>query len=252
VLTGSGAFFDDDGTRAGHDVYRGSGGTFDHLYYTGRPSGVRVDLRPGRTSEDRITGIRSVTGGRGDDILIGDDGTNSLEGGDGRDTLRGLAGDDYLDTGRNGHRGSENADGGPGDDEIHGGAEPARLRCGAGVDKVTAEQANVVEPDCELVASAAWPTATLRSTLPAADSAFLLSIPFCEQCSADTWRARAHGHVVATVSARRQPAELLLNAVGRRLLRRHQALTVQIERRYLIPPASDIAVSGFTIHLRPA
>lgn len=245
VLTGSGPFFDDDGATPGQDVYRGSGDEFGHLYYASRANGVRVDLRPGGRSEDRISGIRHVTGGSGDDVLIGDDGPNGLDGGGGRDRLRGLDGDDYLFTAGNRRGGPDMIDAGPGDDEIEAGSGSGRLRCGPGEDSVWAEQGDIVKRDCEWVNKA-----RLSATLPYAGAAFLRSIPFCEQCSADRWQAKARGRIVATVAARARQAQLRLNAAGRRLLRRHRQLTLQIERRFVIPPPSDTAVSGFTIRVR--
>jgi hypothetical protein len=250
VLTGSGPFFDDDGATPGHDVYRGSGGEFEHLYYTGRADGVRVDLRPGRRSEDRISGIRDVTGGSGDDVLIGDDEPDGLDGAGGRDRLRGLGGDDVLSTGRNVRGGPDVVDAGPGDDEIEAGSGSGRLRCGPGEDSVSAGRGDVLTSDCDWVASGPGDKVRLRGTLPYAGAAFLRSIPFCEQCSADRWRAKARGRTVATVAARTRPARLRLNAAGRRLLRRDRTLTLNIERRFVIPPPPDTAVSGFTISVR--
>jgi RTX calcium-binding nonapeptide repeat (4 copies) len=262
VLTGSGEFFDDDGRTPGHDVYRGIGGpdAVNVLSYRGRAKRVRVDLRPGRRSEDRISGMFSIRGGSGDDVLIGDNGPNVIDGAGGHDRLVGLGGNDSIYTGFTsrgqrgggdaGRTGRDEVDAGPGNDEIVGGSGPARLRCGPGEDSVSAERQQVVEPDCELIGSAAWPAARLRSTLYNPAAAFLRAIAFCEDCSADRWRAKTHGSIVASTSARTQPAELRLSSVGRRLLRRHRRLTLQIERRFVLPPSTKTVVSGFTIQLQ--
>ena len=62
-----------------------------------------------------ISGIENVTGGAGDDTLIGDSQANVLIGGPGHDTLRGAAGDDALIA--TALAGAE-VDGGPGVDAL--------------------------------------------------------------------------------------------------------------------------------------
>ncbi len=76
---------DDDGKVAAKDVYRGGGQTV--LTYENRRTSVRVDLRRGRSSEDRITGVRVVRGTPSNDVLIGDDRANELVGGGGHDRI---------------------------------------------------------------------------------------------------------------------------------------------------------------------
>jgi hypothetical protein len=93
-----------------------------------------------------ILHIRNVTGGSGEDMLIGDGadnlllgngGNDSLNGGDGNDLLLGGAGDDVLIGGNGrdlllGGQGADALDGGAGDDVLMGGttdhdANPAAL-----------------------------------------------------------------------------------------------------------------------------
>ena len=87
----------------GADVYLGGDGE-DSIDYASRSRPVHVDLADdqpdGASGEnDRLTAIENVRGGRGDDVLAGDDGPNRLSGSDGRDQLIGRAGNDQLDTG---------------------------------------------------------------------------------------------------------------------------------------------------------
>jgi Ca2+-binding RTX toxin-like protein len=245
VLTGSGVFHDADGDRPGRDIYRGTG-IFDVLYYTDREEGVRVDLRAGHRSEDRISGVREVHGSPGDDVLIGDDSSNGLYGGEGRDSLIGLGGDDTLHLGDDRrHGGPDSADGGPGNDEITGGRDAARILCGRGEDEVSAMPVNRVAGDCELAAGAA-----LHTRLSTTGTAILRALPSCTDCSTDEWTAKARGHVVAVASARIQPAHLRLNATGRRLLRRHRQLILKIERRIALTSQPERLVGGFTVRVR--
>lgn len=59
-----------------------------------------VDVRIGGLREDRLRNIESITGGVGNDVLIGDRLVNTLLGGDGDDTLDGGFGADRLVGGR--------------------------------------------------------------------------------------------------------------------------------------------------------
>jgi Ca2+-binding RTX toxin-like protein len=102
------------GTGAGNDVFTGGSGT-DLADYSGRTSGVVVtaegtanDGGPGELDNVKVD-VENVTGGSGDDALIGGTAANALSGGAGDDTLDGDAANDVLD-------------GGPGDDELTGGA----------------------------------------------------------------------------------------------------------------------------------
>ena len=113
------------------------------LSYRGRADGVRVDLRPGRHSEDRISGIPSITGGDGDDVLIGDDGPNSTTAARGATgcsesaaTISSRPGTRAwtLSVPRSARRSSM---AGPATTTCASNAGPARLRCGAGEDSAS-------------------------------------------------------------------------------------------------------------------
>jgi Ca2+-binding RTX toxin-like protein len=195
--------------------------------------------------------MQAVTGGRGDDVIIGDDNANHLDGAEGRDRLVGLGGDDILSNTYVWRRsGDDVLDAGPGNDQLNGAASASQLRCGPGEDSVSASVGNLVGRDCELVGSDSWPKTRLRATVSNATTVFLGSLPYCQDCSSDRWRVEARGRVVASVSARTQPADLRLNATGRRLLRRYRALTLRVERRFVLPPRTTRSMSGFTTTIR--
>jgi hypothetical protein len=171
----------------GNDVIDGGGGE-DTVLYNGRTAGVRVDLADSRGvygspgERDRVMDVEHVTGGDGDDVLLGNMYRNRIEGGpgddrivgrDGWDRLSGGDGDDVLD----GRAGSDDLDGGPGRDTLRGGIGdddlvaggngdsldggrghdsffPGRaraLRCGSGRDVVARPAGALLGPDCETV-----------------------------------------------------------------------------------------------------
>jgi hypothetical protein len=79
---------------------QGGAGT-DTLDYSAYTTGVLVDLLTGKATgaAGGISGFENVTGGSGNDILVGDAGNNVLKGGAGRDLLIGGLGADTLDGG---------------------------------------------------------------------------------------------------------------------------------------------------------
>lgn len=91
----------------GSDVLDGGPGLDDETDYSDKTATVFVALDGARDSiayvggvaEDTLRNIEHVTGGAGDDVLIGDDGANRLRGGSGNDVLRGGIGSDVLDGG---------------------------------------------------------------------------------------------------------------------------------------------------------
>jgi len=101
---------------------------------------------------DRLSGIENVSGGAGDDRLIGDarsnhfdgsGGDDFLAGGAGRDNLSGGRGDDRLDGGEGldslyGERGSDRLFGRSGADYLDGGRGIDAVSCGRGVDALVA------------------------------------------------------------------------------------------------------------------
>jgi Ca2+-binding RTX toxin-like protein len=73
------------------------GGGVDTLDYSAYTTGVNVNLGTGAaTATGGVANIANVTGGKGDDVLIGDAGPNVLRGTSGVDILRGAGGDDTL------------------------------------------------------------------------------------------------------------------------------------------------------------
>ncbi|WP_304466148.1 M10 family metallopeptidase C-terminal domain-containing protein [Rhodovulum sp. 12E13] len=110
-------------------------GGIDWIDLSGDPSGVRLDLAPGATSD--ILGLRgnltiapgsvieNARTGSGADRVTGNGASNIIEGGAGSDTLSGGAGNDTL----NGGAGDDVLEGGPGTDILIGGpgADVARF-----------------------------------------------------------------------------------------------------------------------------
>jgi Ca2+-binding RTX toxin-like protein len=101
LLSGAGddvfSFAAEDITLAdGAGSFDGGGGV-NMLDYSGLSSSVYVDLNEGIAAGlSEISNIQNISGGTGDDILIGDSGNNILIGNSGNDDLSGLAGDDIY------------------------------------------------------------------------------------------------------------------------------------------------------------
>jgi Ca2+-binding RTX toxin-like protein len=225
VLTGPGPFADEDGATPAHDVYAGTGGST--LSYWTRATGVVVDLRAGRAGEDTVSGVSSIDGGNGDDVLIGDDGPNTLNGGRGLDRIKGLGGNDTLQPGTSSGRGKERVDGGPGSDTILGSGRSI-VRCGPDADEAYGSMRTYIAADCETV-DVDPGKARLVADLASENVAFLtLRRCFCET---HTFRAFVGRTVVARARGKKFGVRLRLNADGRRLLRRTGRLDVTIATR---------------------
>jgi Ca2+-binding RTX toxin-like protein len=125
----------DEGPVAGDDFAGGPGA--DTLAYTGATGPVEIDLATGAAggaaANDSFAGIDNVEGGRGDDVLAGDDQPNKLAGGTGRVVIDGRGGADELDGGSL----SDSIDGGDGGDRIEGAGGTDDLRGGAGDDLIS-------------------------------------------------------------------------------------------------------------------
>ncbi len=108
----------------------GVGGT-DRLDYSAYTTAVAVDLT-GHTATGmgKVLNVEDITGGQGDDTLIGDAGDNLLDGGPGDDTLLGMGGNNIL----LGGTGNDQLQGGNGRDILIGGAGADILTGGAGED----------------------------------------------------------------------------------------------------------------------
>jgi len=142
----------------GHDtLVGGPEGAFAAL--DDHRAALRADLRTQRMSggdpgsEDTLRGITSVSGGQGDDVLIGDAGPNGLDGSAGADTLHGGDGDDALQGGL----GADLLVGGDGDDRLTGPVSGPtervhdRFDCGAGRDDVIGQSGDTVAISCDRV-----------------------------------------------------------------------------------------------------
>ena len=87
---------------AGSDLMYGGIGVNDTVDYAGNQNAVTVNLATGKVtgfgdaSGDTIAGFENVTGGIGNDFLIGSGAVNILDGAQGNDTLRGGGGTDDL------------------------------------------------------------------------------------------------------------------------------------------------------------
>ena len=146
----------------GADVICGGAGT-DTVTYASHQVAVTADLSGSAgddgSSEDGPAGARdsigadveSLTGGHGDDVLVGSSVGNVLSGGPGDDVLRGQEGNDQLTggTGEDALSGGDGSDslagsssddvlvGGEGNDSLDGGLDGDSLKGGPGVDTVT-------------------------------------------------------------------------------------------------------------------
>jgi hypothetical protein len=108
----------------GPDVLKGRGAG-DVAQYAERDDDLEVTLGDGQRNDggpqdgalrDRLKGFEYVTGGNGDDLLVGNGKENGLFGQDGKDMVKGMAGSDDL----GGGDGRDVARGGPGGDLFSG------------------------------------------------------------------------------------------------------------------------------------
>ena len=152
--------------RGGADLLSGEAGR-DRVTYAGRTAPVTVDLTTTTTDREGEAGehdtvasdVERVTGGAGNDRIVGNTDANQLDGGpgddtidgrDGNDALAGSTGDDTLDGGPGndtvaggdgndalaGSSGDDTLDGGPGNDAVDGGAGNDHLTGGSGADNI--------------------------------------------------------------------------------------------------------------------
>lgn len=110
---------------------------------------LRIDLREREDTATIDVPFRAtVLGGSGADTLTTGAGPDILDGGEGNDVLAGRGGNDRL----TGGLGADRLDGGDGDDELlvrDGQADV--VVCGAGSDRVQADQLDELAADCEAV-----------------------------------------------------------------------------------------------------
>lgn len=122
------------------------------LDYGSRRRRVTVDLQAGVAGaageRDTLSGISSVVGGNGPDIMLGTDGFDFFRGGAGADRLEGRGSRDLL----YGQKGADRVFGGAGDDHMSEDSDNARdiQSCGRGEDWVTSsDKRDRLRPSCE-------------------------------------------------------------------------------------------------------
>ncbi|MEA2497354.1 MAG: hypothetical protein QOJ29_5265 [Thermoleophilaceae bacterium] len=137
-------------TGDGDDILRGEDGS-DSL-----SSGEGNDTLIGADGNDALAGggaDDSLQSGAGDDDLAGGEGNDTLTASSGNDKLVGGPGNDRLEAGK----GADALDGGEGNDALQTaegeftGTREKRIRCGAGVDALTAGPADSFVSDCERI-----------------------------------------------------------------------------------------------------
>ena len=121
---------------AGADIIFGGDGN-DAALYTTSSQQIVADLAAGYASGsdigfDRLFAVEGVTGGGGNDILVGTAGINAILGGGGADYIEGRDGNDSL----SGDAGDDTVLGGVGNDIVLGGAGTDFLYGGTGRDTV--------------------------------------------------------------------------------------------------------------------
>jgi Ca2+-binding RTX toxin-like protein len=145
--------------NVGDNFYNGSDG-IDTIDYSRTTLGIRVDLSLSQAQSsgseigtDQLAAIENITGGTGNDFLVGNaaqnyflggGGNDSLDGGDGNDLLDGGPGNDLLKGGNGNDRmfGGINLDhllGGAGNDSLSGGSGNDILNGGLGMDKLSGD-----------------------------------------------------------------------------------------------------------------
>jgi VCBS repeat-containing protein len=110
---GTDHFYGDDDTTHGND------NESDTVSYENDSAGISASLATrtgtaGIATGDTYSDIENLTGGSGDDFLVGDDENNVLTGGNGDDDLTGGAGNDILEGGA----GGDHFSGGEGNDTV--------------------------------------------------------------------------------------------------------------------------------------
>ncbi|MFL5845877.1 MAG: hypothetical protein ACJ762_14410 [Solirubrobacteraceae bacterium] len=147
--TGADDVWGNDGSHSAGNVAVPDAATSDRVTFSDRtkdqPVFVSLDdqANDGEAGQkDNVhTDVEDITGGNGNDTLIGSALTNDIYGQGGSDTLRGLGGDDNLfanNTDLTAGDGSNVLDGGAGDDHITGAAGVDTVSGGDGIDVVQA------------------------------------------------------------------------------------------------------------------
>jgi Ca2+-binding RTX toxin-like protein len=136
--------FYQDATADGSDDFFGGDGN-DLVTYTKRSVAVNVSIGTGLEDDGEAgeldfvdVDVEKVTGGSGDDVLVGSSANNTLTGNAGADELYGGGGNDTLQGGE----GTDLLVGDAGNDKLYGGAAADSLDGGAGRDQFFGEGGN--------------------------------------------------------------------------------------------------------------
>ncbi|QUJ76027.1 calcium-binding protein [Sulfitobacter albidus] len=113
----------------GNDVFNGGGG-FDTADYSDATANLVVNINfagaqntSAQTGTDRFVSVEGITGGTGNDLLVGTSGGNVIDGGAGNDEIYGIGGGDVL----RGGVGDDQIEGSGGNDTMDGGAGDADI-----------------------------------------------------------------------------------------------------------------------------
>jgi hypothetical protein len=271
----------DGGPPGEADSYAGGEGR-DRLSFHGRREGVWADL-PGAADSDALADIEGLTGGSGDDVLVGDARGNSLGGGGGDDRIDAGGGVDVVNGGGGddvliGGAGRDRMQGARGRDEIDGGADADTinpdngslpddraadsLACGIGADmteEVTIE--DFVAPGCERVGlhdllqdlEPNLPLPSLSSAVARLRGSECPNPRVCRttlliRAAPGERRVRPYTLLGQTVGRGVQKRTVRLSPLGRTLLARHRVLRVRVIMEQRSPALTDRG--GFTTELR--
>ena len=160
--------FHEERAANGADSMNGADGRVDEVTYSGRTRGVVADLQGDRDDGERgerdlIGGVERLRGGRGNDVLVGNNTQNVIVGGRGNDVIRGLGGDDQLgaDVSRvrttsrrtrdsiNGGSGQDRIFGSGGADSLNGGSGADVVKGGRGGDRIRTRDDSIDELSCD-------------------------------------------------------------------------------------------------------
>jgi hypothetical protein len=144
--------------KGGNDVLFGLGGKDNLLGGEGKDWVLGGNERRPQGGDKNLVGgpgNDGVLGGRGSDNLTSNSGNDFVDAGPGADNIVGGDGNDYLLDGERRGGATDIITGGDGNDVIGPFNKPAKrdvVTCGGGFDRVLADRADVVAPDCERVA----------------------------------------------------------------------------------------------------
>jgi Ca2+-binding RTX toxin-like protein len=247
-----------DGDDTG-DALDGRDGA-DRVDYSARTGAITVDLAAGTSSTgDMLRNVEDVTGGAGDDHLLGDSEANVLDGGPSHDVLSGRGGDDGL--GMSPHAVSAPGEGPPRQASSHGDS----VRCGGGLDAVNARRTGEFVPgSCEVIVvprHVPYATGSIRlSARPTASGRYVFHCSNPEDFDDPRWRAlRCSGMLTLREAAGRRRllatarihrgredivAHLQWTATGRRLAGRARGIRARLSLH-----GRNVPHAGWTLQL---